>query len=281
MEAVKTRITPELAIQLLEANTLNRTLRDTRVERYAQDMKAGKWLLNGETIKITEDGQLLDGQHRLWAVIEANTPVDMLVVRGLDERVLHTIDTGAARTFADVAKIGGHTNTNLLAALTKIMFWWEQGARGKVSGTRATHSQLLEVLDSNKDMPTRVAEVGSLKKIRNMGSGSALCLIYTLVYRIAPLKAQTWLEILDSGTGEGVDVGHPLYQMRERMVANKAAHKNKMPAEEVAALYAKSWNLFVLGRTIRTLRWSVNEEFPVLLGPDGKPVGKQKKRRPR
>lgn len=84
--AVVIDVTPELARVWLRANTRNRNTRERAVTEYARDMVAGHWNLNGEAIKFAYDGSLLDGQHRLRAVIEADATVQMLVVVGLPRR---------------------------------------------------------------------------------------------------------------------------------------------------------------------------------------------------
>ena len=58
-------ITPDMAAQMLERNTMNRNISQLNVTRYANDMASGAWEQNGETIKIAEDGTILDGQHPL------------------------------------------------------------------------------------------------------------------------------------------------------------------------------------------------------------------------
>lgn len=63
-------ITPELAADLLSRNMKNRPVSQQRVRKYMAAMVAGKWLLNGEAIKISIDGRLIDGQHRLKAIIQ-------------------------------------------------------------------------------------------------------------------------------------------------------------------------------------------------------------------
>lgn len=76
------------------ATNTNRTLRKSRVEQYAADMKAGRWQLNGEAIKFDNTGRLLNGQHRLHAIVLADVTVKMLVVSGLDPNTQTTMDTG-------------------------------------------------------------------------------------------------------------------------------------------------------------------------------------------
>src|SRR3990172_8052075 len=77
-------VTPNPPREWLRTNTHNRKLRDRAVADYARDMTAGHWTLNGEAIKFATDGTVLDGQHRLRAVIDSDVTVQMLVVVGLD-----------------------------------------------------------------------------------------------------------------------------------------------------------------------------------------------------
>ena len=77
----KTLVTPEMAEKWLSSNADNqRQLKKARVEKYAKEMLDGMWLYNGESIVISESGRLLDGQHRLSAVIKAGIPVEMAVI---------------------------------------------------------------------------------------------------------------------------------------------------------------------------------------------------------
>ena len=46
-------MTPEMAIRFLENNPLNRNVRPRVVDMYARDMSQGKWMLTGESIKVS------------------------------------------------------------------------------------------------------------------------------------------------------------------------------------------------------------------------------------
>ena len=100
------RITPETAQKYLEKNTNNyRKMNLTRVSCYATDMKAGKWQYNGEGIKFAKNGILLDGQHRLAAIVKAGVPVDMLVIRDIEDNV-NVYDIGSSRSLAMILQEG-------------------------------------------------------------------------------------------------------------------------------------------------------------------------------
>jgi hypothetical protein len=94
-------ITPNLAEALLETNENNRNLRKSVVERYASIMTLGDWLLTPEPIVIADTGRLLNGQHRLNAVIKSGVNVRMFVVRNVSEQAFSAIDRGVSRTFSD------------------------------------------------------------------------------------------------------------------------------------------------------------------------------------
>src|SRR5690606_37222008 len=102
-------VTPELASEWLTANKGNRTQRPKVIAAYSRDMTAGEWLFTGEAIKFDWNDRLIDGQHRLEAVLLAGASVRMLVIRYLDPRVQYVLDTAAKRTAGDALRFAGVT----------------------------------------------------------------------------------------------------------------------------------------------------------------------------
>lgn len=100
-------VTPQMAQEWLEHNTSNRRLSKRKVRLYADDMRKDRWSLHHQGIAFYEDGELGDGQHRLAAVIEADHPVEMVVVRGLSRKAGADIDRHRPRGEADAIRIGG------------------------------------------------------------------------------------------------------------------------------------------------------------------------------
>lgn len=105
------RITPEIANAWIQKtkmlNVTNRKVNEKWVERYAEDMKNGNWLLNGETITIASDGGILDGQHRLYACVKAGVPFVSSVVENIDRKTFSTIDCGRSRSASQVLAMEG------------------------------------------------------------------------------------------------------------------------------------------------------------------------------
>jgi len=99
-------VTPEWADTVLkERNTENRRLDSYRVKKYVRDVIDNHWMVNNDDICFDKDGILLNGQHRLAAVVEAKRVAKMSFKFGLDDKVLSTIDEGKTRTNLDVIKL--------------------------------------------------------------------------------------------------------------------------------------------------------------------------------
>ena len=114
LSAVVETINPELAWKYLAMNTENpRKINRNIVCAYAEDMKAGRWVLNGEPICFDENGVLTNGQHRLHAIIKAGTSISALVVRNI-EPGCKVYDYGLKRTVTTTlnvdSSIGGAAN---------------------------------------------------------------------------------------------------------------------------------------------------------------------------
>lgn len=101
MKTSQVMLTPEYASQLLLQNTGNRKIRNSVVTRYAEDMRNKKWANTHQGIAIDINGNLIDGQHRLHAVIKSGSTVPMLVTTGLPPESFEVIDKLSARSDAD------------------------------------------------------------------------------------------------------------------------------------------------------------------------------------
>ena len=136
------RITPARAEELLANNSNNRHLRKSKVSTYALQMQAGFWRADSnDAILVAEDGELLNGQHRLHAVVEAGIPVNMAIRYGASKDIYPVLDQGLARTTADFLDV---PNKNVVTGAARSMAAVKHGARlasalqGKMTGGSAT-----------------------------------------------------------------------------------------------------------------------------------------------
>lgn len=95
------RVTPSKAEHYLRSNTINRGMRPKRVKHYADQMTRGLWKVSPHGIVFGKTGRLLDGQHRLKAVIDSGTPVNMVVFTDVEDSLYDVMDAGMPRSLAD------------------------------------------------------------------------------------------------------------------------------------------------------------------------------------
>jgi hypothetical protein len=93
--AIKTEmvvVTPEMASKFLENNHGNRRLVKRHIAEIRDAILVGEWVTHHQGIAIDGNGRLLDGQHRLAAIVAANTGVSMLVSYNVPETAFPMID---------------------------------------------------------------------------------------------------------------------------------------------------------------------------------------------
>lgn len=159
-------VTRELALHWVKRhNTHNRNMRPMRKASYARDMLAGEWPFNGDSIRLSVGGIIIDGQHRLESVILSGVTLPFLVVEGLPLSVQDTIDLNAVRTLADQLKLAGYANPTMLAAVARRLVIVKTGMAGgsgpgggRFSPTKREMRQFIDD-DNNKVRIGRAVEV--------------------------------------------------------------------------------------------------------------------------
>jgi hypothetical protein len=108
MKIEKIKVTPKTAAKWLESNmATNRNIRKSYIKMLAADMLAGRWKETGETIKFNPMRTLIDGQHRLSAVVESGCTIEMHVAWDVPSDAIMAIDTGRSRSAADIMTLQG------------------------------------------------------------------------------------------------------------------------------------------------------------------------------
>lgn len=167
-------VSPALAESILTGNTDNRPVDQSRVNRYAKQMAAGYWKeTSAELVQIASNGRLIDGQHRLKAIIQSGVTVTMTVVDGCDADTFDVIDTGKTRTHNDVFAIDGMPKGT--APLARIVYLYDKMTdRDWRSSKEANVSQteLLHWASDKKEVLSKAAALGKQvnKAIKPLGT---------------------------------------------------------------------------------------------------------------
>lgn len=241
--------TPELATQWLKRGKPNRKLKPTVVRDYARVMTEGGWRINGEPLIVNRHGELLNGQHRLNAVIESGLPsVQMLVVFGVEDDAFSTIDTGCIRQAQDIVSMSGFGDPSALASAAKWLWRYEVTNGALTAYTqKPTNEEVLRVIANHPDLVASVPYGNSVSRL--IGRGTATFLHY-IFHRNDPVTAKAFFTAL--ATGENV-VG-PVLLFREAL-NNERGSKKKMSGNYKVALAIKAFNYTRRGTAVKILMW--------------------------
>ena len=168
------------------------------MEQYAQDMLMGKWTRCLVPIAFYEDGNIADGQHRLWAIIESRMPQKFYVERGLTREEGLNIDVGLSRNAVDGAKISGldpNLTTNMISVSRSI----EEGCAGHA---RTSNAHKLAIVNRHREATEWVCAKGPRGKC--LGNGAILGAIGRAWYHIDDKdKLARFCDVLRTGFGNG------------------------------------------------------------------------------
>lgn len=257
-------ITPEQAAALLSTSAGNRSIRKSMIDRYASDMIAGKWLLNGEPIIISKTGKLLEGHHRLLACIKSGAPFPASVTYGVDDSVFPTINTGGVRSPGDVFTIEGIPNSNKVSSLvTKALHYQYSIGKKTVNQWNVpfplTKNTLLEIFrEDERGYLDATNKTVRLYDANPSVIPSVAGAMHYLFATVDQAKADEFMEYLTTGAYMGAN--HPAMKLRNAWI-KRGNSKRRSGSEEMMVITCHAWNAYVKGREIGILRH--NSEHPV------------------
>lgn len=256
-------ITPEKAIDLLEHNTHNRPLSNVHVQRIARQIIDNKWKFNGDTIKVAKNGDVLDGQHRLWAVIESKKSIETIIVYGIERDAFATIDTvRRLRSGADTLALNGVSRyRNIISSALAWLLRWQNGIETyRDPRNKIENSDIEAAWEAYPGMGRAVERAMQLRRLANPSLVGFF--YYVLSNRKADL-AERMMTTLEHP--EGVSVEDPYFRLRAYFTADHHAHKDPLMT---IALMIKATNAAHSHKRIKTLVWrsqgKAAENFPEL-----------------
>ena len=245
------------------------------VEVYAEDMRAGRWMMNGQPIVVEKFGvdqwRVINGRKRLLALQKAQTTIPTVLVilwPETQKRQFHSLDTiidaHRKRRASDYVSMLNPTAPRVIAAALQYIWAWRNGTwkRGL-----ATTSQLLDVYHrmpgihesydaiSNKfneikgPRPVLVAWHAMLSVVDPKGSEEFFKGVHDFS-NLPPRDPRRVLGIRLAGIVDG-----------EATISKQTLH----------ALIAKAWNAWRQNEKISSLRMAPNEPMPTIEGWGGLP----------
>ena len=213
---IKTRteiVTPEKAKEYLKRNTDNyRKISKAKAGIYAEEMKAGKWQLNGETIVFDESGKLKDGQHRLAAIVMAGVPVELTILEGISEDV-SIFDTGMNRSMKQIAQASGCGD---ISGTEAAMAAWVVGD----FNNRVPKGKVLAWLKDHYAEINRAYRICGANNHNNLASRAGCVLATYMALHIEQVKSYE-IEVFFKAFNTGNVIGTDGYEPSSALVARR------------------------------------------------------------
>ena len=260
-------ITPSLAIDYLRSNKCNRPVNKTLVSYFADQMRRGQWKLNGEPIIFLENRLLGDGQHRLIAVIESNTNIYSMVIRGADNDSFLTYDSGRSRLVSDIFALKGINEwVNVAACINKYFslisennIFYEEGTGTNNKRRKKSNQDFLDEYDSSPELYQEAIKL-SRELIRKMNilTKSEFGSLYVFLIKNKRHPNDKVLYFF-----KGIINGGPEYGiinlLREKLIKGTIGN-NVMTPWFKRNLIVKTWNYYITKNNVSRLTYDESKE---------------------
>lgn len=251
-------VTPAKAEGWLNMNKNNRKMRDGVAEKYAHDMKAGKWTTCPEPIAFYEDGDLADGQHRLWAIVDSGVSISFPIARGLSRTDGLNINTGLTRSLVDNGRISGR-DAGLSNELISVARAIAQGNQG--SNTKSLSSaDKLDMVGEHRDAATWALANGPRGRgLRNAVINAAVARAWYWESDLDRLKR--FCDVFTSGFGDG-DTESAAIALRNYFLTKKGLLSTALWADT----FFKAQNAiqyFMKGKRLTVIKTMTEEAYPL------------------
>lgn len=271
------------AKRYFETIKLERKISASNLNRISYKLLNKHWInLNGDTILFDCNGNLIDGQHRLLAIIKTGIPIVTFVIRGIEASIFYGKDKGKNRSISDTLSMLDYSNTNVLAATLKLLWMYKNnslkqiGLRLNVSGKvnrEFDDRNAVNLLKEHKHLNISIANSLKLYRKQNIHlfTASMLSFYFYILPYIEPKDAITFLETI---VGIKENINTPMQYLIKRAFSSYKTplYRDKLSVIEFYAITNKCWNCFIQGRHINSIRgisWKYKEEFPNLQNEDG------------
>ncbi len=245
--------TPEMAAEMLAHNKVNRDMKRSEVESYIRLMKDGLWGTCVEPLVFDEDGNLINGQHRLTAQIEAGTSHWWLILKGVPKDTAKTVNGGSRNALKAILKYNGEKNYMILAGVANNTYQWAHGLMG--ISNRVTPLEGEQWLAEHGDLRHSCDVASHVANVSVIDVGPTV--LGTAHWIIAQTNghAEADLFLYRMAHLQGERPGSGIIALLNRL--NKAQRGEKVYRHQIrdqVAAIVKVWNWEVEGRFVKRLQ---------------------------
>lgn len=259
-------VTPALAAVWLRLNTGNRKPSRAKIRRFAALIPAGRWVVNGETVKFSVSGRLIDGQSRLRAIIEAGQPALLEIRFGIPDQAQSTMDCGESRRATHTLEMLGHQHPHVLSPALRFVFKYETGSLGSGSGkgkisimeNLAIPSLLKRHAGLEKSVQWAIDQGQRLRKLMPWSEGA-------FFHYVFGLRSHMARDSFFEGLRNHSVASQPVALLRQRILG---AQVGRLSPGVRIKLVVKAWNAHAQRRQLKELVLAPRESCSEIYGVD-------------
>lgn len=273
-------VTPKMASEMLDLNNGNRRLRGRRVSVMASDMANGDWSLTPQPIILDRArGRLIDGQHRLSAVVESGATVPFLIAIVMRDavQVQMSVDQHLVRQSSDYLGIAGKRDAMVLAGIASVYQCIVEGQLPWRNQSISNSTKARFALAHDDDLALGVEFYKCLVE-NPLYTGGMVEPRYPAAIYIAMLPEYRdeytsfcMAALLGIGREEGTAAATTSAQLMRTLTGQG---NSKYPPEHKVRIFVAGWNAHVRGRhTNKFYKVQMGGRFPDVEGvttPSGK-----------
>lgn len=259
-------IGPEMAADLVKKQGSNRRLSPRVVSKYAASFTARTTIW--QPILLDDRDRVLDGQHRLHAIIESGKTVSCFVISGVPSSVWDDLDQGKSRLLGDVLSAMRVKHSSAIASgLVLVDMYARRNFQGNAVSSRDT---LLDIYERNRAAFDAAAEWTSCRRgVATVLGAASICIFINVMLGDINANYDAFWNVMETGAG-GKTATEPAVALRNRLLSGQRAAK--FTREAKLAMAIKAINAEWRGDPVGVLRYSQSEGMPALFCNFGKEV---------
>tara|TARA_R100000734_G_scaffold18786_2_gene16544 strand:- start:26 stop:859 length:834 start_codon:yes stop_codon:yes gene_type:complete len=241
-------ITPDFAIDVLTTKNINnRSIKPANLNRLITAIDNGQWVVTHQGIAFDDNGYLLDGQHRLEAIVKTGKTLPMMVTRNISAKIFNCIDTGTARSAADSLFIEGCTQPSRVAAGIKVYILYQRYPKGNWSNViNPTHLEIFDNYIKNKEIwDFIVKEINVCHKKFHFFTLSVAIAMYKLIKDNnydEKICEKFWKQISE---GANLEIDNPILSFRHQMMSKGFRQRGSSSQRYLLNAFIRLFNFWI------------------------------------
>jgi hypothetical protein len=264
----------ELAGMLLTLNTDNRPVYNATVKRYAETMERNEWSFTGDNICITRSGKLINGQHRLMAIVRSGKTQLFNIQTGLEDEAFDVMDIGKNRTASDALSIKGFKYFSILPGAIRIITTYDAMRLSKDKQipdsrvVRLSNRQVVEWMEKHDGRQLETyCEIASrmFQRAKFISTPTYAAFLY-IFGRKDRDDALFFFDTFSTGENISRTEFSPVYLLRQKFINWQQSRMSATNQADKWAYIIKAWNFYRRKEEIKVLQYNPDrEDYPIAI----------------